>query len=176
MKVYMEEKLKEIEVYRACCGEDEDGFSRAAAAVKLLMLKGEEKAEEIDEIVLDNPVINIYRDPRRTLIDLTFLNVMDFELTNLVVRLQSFFSEKLSMRQDAIPSVMVTLAPKEFAGQYYVSAIHGMWFVMPSVIGGENDTVRFIFENDLVNCFEAEDTGEEQESEEEGINEDDYYV
>ena len=131
-----EEGMRELEVMRACCGEDEEGFSRAAVSVKLMMLKEDETAEEIDEIVLDNPIVNIYRDPRRTLIDLTFPNVKDFEITNLAVRLQSFMGEKMTMQRDAVPSIMMTLAPKELFGQYFISAIHGMWFLMPSAVGG----------------------------------------
>ncbi|HAG69674.1 MAG TPA: hypothetical protein DCL38_06850, partial [Lachnospiraceae bacterium] len=60
-------------------------------------------------------------------------------------------------REDAVPSIMVTLAPKEFEGRFYVSALHGMWVLMPSVVGGAVDTVRFVFENEFVNCFEAEE-------------------
>ena len=191
-----EEGMRELEVMRACCGEDEEGFSRAAVSVKLMMLKEDETAEEIDEIVLDNPIVNIYRDPRRTLIDLTFPNVKDFEITNLAVRLQSFMGEKMTMQRDAVPSIMMTLAPKELFGQYFISAIHGMWFLMPSAVGGVIDTVRFIFENDFVDCFEvredsrdtgpegngfsvfseAEEADHERKTEEEGMDEDDYYV
>ncbi len=161
--MYEKGMMQELEVLRACCGEDDEGFSRAGVAVKLMMLKADEGAEEIDEAVLDNPIINIYRDSRMTLIDLTFLNVTDFEFTNLVVRLQTFLGDKVSMKEDAVPSIMMTLAPKEHLGRCYITGIHGMWFLMPSAVGGAVDTVRFLFENDYVSCFQVEDTNEEEE-------------
>ncbi len=47
-----DERVKEREVFRACCGEDEDGFSRAGVAVTFLLLKTEPEtkcAEEGDQ-------------------------------------------------------------------------------------------------------------------------------
>ena len=165
MKMLKDRKLKEIEVLRSCCGEDEEGYSRAGAVITMLRLKGEEQAEKVDEAVFDNPVINIYRDVRRTMIDLSFMDIMDHEFTNVVMRLQAFVTERISMGCEAVPSVMVTLAPKEYFGRYYISALHGMWFLMPSAAGGSVDTIRFIFDNDCVSCFEVSDEDELYEEE-----------
>ena len=151
------EEIREFDVMQACCGMDEDGYARAVCAVKMLFLTGETEPEEADEIVTDAPVVNIYPDALRTMIDLTFRNTADYEFSNLVLRLQEFVRMDLSARSDAVPSIMVTVSPKEWMGRVYLSAIHGMWCLMPEVAGGEVNTVRFFFENESVGCYTVDE-------------------
>ena len=166
--MYLQEKerIMETDIFRACCGLDEEGYSRSVSAVKMLFFSEEAEPEEFDEIISDHPVVNIYRDSLRTMIDLTFENPADYEFTNLVLRLQEFSRLELSEEREAVPSVMVTVSPKEWMGRVYLSAIHAMWCLMPEMPGGKINTVRFIFDNETVDCFQIDeevfDEGEDE--------------
>ena len=150
--------MTEWEVMISCCGEDEFGNTKATAAIKLSRINLETFEEEvIDEMLLDNPIINIFRNPRFTMLDLTFTNKEDFEFVNLAGRLQSFtWDESVTMNPEGTigPTIIVTLIPKESRGEYFCVGIHGLWVIMQSMVGAPVDTVRFIFDNELFTTYQ----------------------
>ncbi len=145
--------MKERDIFLACCGNDEQGDNKSTVAVKLSKIDlntGEEETQ--DEMLFDNPVVNILRNPRFTMVDLTFTNKDDYEFVNLVARLQDFSKvENTAQTDDAMigPTIILTVIPKSYKGEYYCSGMHGVWVAMPSRIGSPIDTVRFIFDNEL---------------------------
>ncbi len=149
--------MTEREIMLSCCGEDDFGSNRATVAVKLSRINLETEEEEIeDEMLFDNPIVNIFRNPRFTMIDLTFTNREDFEFINLVARLQDFSkAENTAVNTKATigPTIVLTIIPKETKGEFYCSGIHGIWCCMPSKIGAPIDTVRFIYDNELFMAY-----------------------
>ena len=149
--------MTEREIFLSCCGNDEKGDNKATIALKLSKINLNNGDEEVkDEMLFDNPVVNIIRNPRFTMIDLTFTNKEDFEFVNLVARLQDFSkAENTAETDDAMigPTIILTVIPKAYKGEYYCSGMHGVWVVMPSRIGGEIDTVRFIYDNELFMAY-----------------------
>ncbi len=149
--------MTEREIMIACCGEDEFGNNKASVAIKLSRINLETMEEEVvDEMLFDNPIINIFRNPRFTMVDLTFTNKEDFEFINLAARIQDFTKiENVVMNPEATigPTIIVTLIPKESKGEYFCVGIHGMWVIMQSKIGAPVDTVRFLFDNELFTSY-----------------------
>lgn len=149
--------MTEREIILSCCGEDEYGDTRSTVAVKLSKINLNEGSEDIlDEMLFDNPIVNVLRNPRFTMVDLTFLSTEDFEFVNLAARLQDFSKAENTAENEECtigPTIVVTIIPKETKGEYYCSGMHGVWCLMPSKVGVPIDTVRFIFDNELFQAF-----------------------
>ena len=62
-----------------------------------------------------------------------------------------------------LPTILLTVTPKEHDGEYYISCLNAMWCVMPSRIGVVNDTIRFMFTNDNVEVLQLK-AGEQADS------------
>ncbi len=161
-----EMKLTERDILISACGEDEDGHSKSVVSVKMSEINsktGEEKV--IDELVLKTPIVNIFRSIKYTMIDLTYMWPSDFEFVNLFGRLQEFSkTDALNPDMDVMQTIVVTVSPKEYIGEFYLTGLHGAWSMQPSKSGAKIDTVRFIFDNEFFNVF-AIDTGEEEQEE-----------
>lgn len=155
--------MTERDVMISCCGEDDFGNNKATVAVKLSRINLETFEEDVeDEMLLDNPIINIFRNPRFTMLDLTFTNKEDFEFINLAARLRDFSRfEIMAANEEAMigPTIIVTLIPKETKGEYFCVGVHGMWVIMMSKIGGPIDTIRFIFDNELFTTYHNDFSG-----------------
>ncbi len=155
--------MTDKEVMMNCCGVDDNGLPRAMAALKMAKIHVKEAREEIkDELILDTPVISMHRGPKFTMIDLIFQDPGDFSFVNCVGRLQKFFrighsSEHEDTDEAVIPTLAVTIAPRELMDEYFVSGMHGIFTVMPSHIGMPNDTLRFIFTNDSFHVFSMDE-------------------
>lgn len=152
----------EKDVLLACCGDDEDNNANAITAIRMSIMDlvtGDEVRVE-DEITMTEPVINISRGPRFTMVDLTFMP-NSFNLVNAVARMQAFI--KAENRQDdaenLVPSIFLTISPKNFDAVTYCTGAHGAWYVMTSKIGHPMDTIRFIYDNELFGTFVAPMTG-----------------
>lgn len=158
--------MTDKEVMMACCGMDDDGMPRATVALKMARIHVGEMKEEIkDELILDTPVVNMHRGPKFTIIDLVFTDPQEFQFINSVGRLQKFVkvinSADAENTDDAvIPTMVVTVAPRDLMNEYFVSGMHGIWAVMPSHIGMPNDTLRFIFTNDSFHVFSMDEMEE----------------
>lgn len=146
----------ELDVFIAACGNDEFGNSKASVAIKVSgvdVVKGEE-VDELDEIVLDEPIVNICKSYKFTMVDLTF-NPKSFDFVNAVARLQDFTKIEQLARgpENIVPSVILTVSPKSMIGEVYCTGMFGAWCLMPSQVGRAIDTIRFTFENDYFGTF-----------------------
>ena len=72
-------------------------------------------------------------------------------------------NNSISELADVIPTIQVTIIPKGLLGDYFVSGLHASWCVMPSEAGGDMNTIRFIFQNEYLHCFEINDNEEDME-------------
>lgn len=152
MEKIREEDVNEKYAFIVCCGENEDGDTNALVSVKLSYINMEDETESIlDELILDNPVVNIFKSTKGAFIDLTFLYPEDYDFVNLVGRLQEFSkvenSAPLLNGMDA-PSIFITVTSKEYKGEWFCVGREAMWCVMPSNIGKPYDTVRFLMASD----------------------------
>ena len=151
--------LTEHDVLEACCGEDSGGIPNGIISVKMSIFNSETMEESVvDEIVLDTPVIAISRSAVFTMADVTFDRPDDYDLVNLIGRLNGFNGKYLNGRDlTKIGAVIVTIVPKEYVGEYFAVGMYGAWCLQPSKAGEAADCVRFIFENEYFTVFEVEE-------------------
>ncbi|MCR5102735.1 MAG: hypothetical protein K6B41_15410 [Butyrivibrio sp.] len=148
--------ITEKDVFRACCGIDNNGESKALSRIELKKFHSDRKEEMVSEITLDGVIVNIFRSMRYTLVDLQYEDNSDYDYVRCVQLLKEFSVAENSMDEKAeyIPAIQVTLMPKEYAGRYFMTGVHGTWCLMPSKVGILPDTIRFIFDNPLLNVYE----------------------
>lgn len=145
----------EKDILIAACGEDIDGFSKAITAIRLEDINcNNGDIRTVDEILLDSPIINIFRTKGTTTVDLTFTDSNDYEFMNTVARLNDFMKASFSPDgSEVIRSICVTITPKEVFTDFLSTGIYGVWNLQPSNIGGSIDTIRFFFDNDYFQTF-----------------------
>ena len=151
--------LTEPDVLDACCGEDSGGNPKGVISVKMSIFNSETMEESVvDEIVLDTPVIAISRSAVFTMIDVTFDRPDDYDLVNLIGRMNGFNGKYLNGRDvKKVGAVIVTVVPREYVGEYFAVGMYGAWCLQPSKAGEAADCVRFIFENEYFTVFEVEE-------------------
>ncbi len=139
----------------ASCGEDSEGFSKAAVAIKGSEFNFKTETENvIFEEILEEPVVNIFRSVGYSMVDLTFKSEDLDNLWEVIERMQAFTNARMMPEsEDVLPTVVVTIIPKEYDGEYYLSCMNAMWCIQPSVRNGEYDTLRFIVANDFFHGF-----------------------
>lgn len=148
--------LSEREIFIRACGRTADGFAKSAIKIDDADINVNTHEENIlNELMLDNPVVNIFRNAKMTMLDLTFDNPEDYEFHHLIGFLQNATSLDRTMDtvSDTVPSVIITICPKELEFEYYITGLHAIWCLQPSQIDGPIDTVRFIFTNDLFHVY-----------------------
>lgn len=149
------ENLTEHDVFKNTCGEDEKGNAKAVTVIKLsdFYIK-DEKEIVLDEIVLNNPIINIFKTPVQVMVDLTFINSSDYEFINAVARMQDFIKmENRNPSPEVLSTIVLTLLPKEYLGNIYLTGIHGTFCIIPSKPDVPVDTIRFIYNNEYFHTF-----------------------
>lgn len=155
--------LNEKEVMLSACGISEEGESKAYIKVTNAILDvTKNKQEVVDDIILDGPVVNIFRNFKFTMVDLTFSSGTDYEFINLSDTLKELSKPEKSLGEDEdlIPALIVTVAPKELDYEYYLTGVHASWCLTVSDTGMDTvDTVRFIFTNDMIHVYHM-DTSE----------------
>lgn len=153
--------MTEKDIMKACCGTDEVGNTNSAVKVQNLILNittGEQKI--INEVTLDNPSVNMFRSFRYTMVDLIFNSHTDYDFLNTTSMLNAFTVSDNSMDSEDynVPSIVVTICPKEYDCEYYTVGMHGAWCLQPHIAGEEINTIRFIFDNELFHTYEVNDT------------------
>ena len=150
--------VKEKEIIRAACGinEEQESNSIIRVEIKILHLLEGGSKEPLSDLTLDGPVVNIHRSFRYTMIDLQFdsENDQDFILLSEMLRDFTGTEQSMDVEKDRIPALVVTVMPKAYDGEYFICGMHGIWCLMPSGTGQFMDTLRFIFDNELVHVFQ----------------------
>ena len=157
--------ITEKEILSSCCGTDKEGFSRAVAVVRLSYIKvatGEEE-KTFDEIILGEPVIEVYRSPVLTTVDLIF-SPESFELANCFARMQDFIceqgKEKSIESEETLPILFLTISPRRYMDRFFCTGMHGAFYLMPSKVGYPPDSIRFIFNSALFGTYVTEEESE----------------
>lgn len=149
--------VSEKEIFKAACGMNEEQESNSIIRVetKLLHLADGGSEEALSDLTLDGPCVNIHRSLRFTMIDLEFDNNDDPDYLHLASMLKDFtgYEQSMDVENDRIPALVLTIMPKELDGEYFICGMHGAWCLMPSTPEGPADTVRFIFDNELVHTY-----------------------
>lgn len=160
MKEFVEEysEISEKEVFEAVCGEDDLGQPKATVSVKLSDFNIANETEQVfREMLIDNAIVNVFKTPALTMVDLTFYSENDSRLAELSKMLMDFSKQSMSSSdENVLSTIVLTVVPKEDSS-IYVSGVHGTFCFMPSVIGGAVDMLRFIFQNDYISAFEVVD-------------------
>ena len=170
--------IKEKEIIRAACGVNEEQESNSIIRVetKILHLSEGGSEEPLSDLTLDTPIVNIHRSFRYTMIDLQFdsENDQDFILLSEMLRDFTGTEQSMDVEKDRIPVLVVTVMPKAYDGEYFICGMHGIWCLMPSGTGKFMDTVRFIFDNELVYVFQINPDALESDDEEGEYDETEY--
>lgn len=148
--------LSEKEVLIAACGKDRDGYSKSAVKIDNAIINVNTGDESIvKELLIDDAIVNIFRNAQMTMLDLTYDNPENYEFENLIRFLQDATQTENTMdsQQQHVPSIVITVCPKELEFEYYITGIHALWCIQPSQAGGVNDTVRLIFTNSLFHVY-----------------------
>lgn len=149
--------INEKDILRVACGRDKLGITKSMVKIETSIISMDGKDPiNIDDMVLDNPAINIFKSMAFTMIDLTFDSSEDYELAQLFSMLTNFCKPEngIGERFNEVPAVCVTVCPKELDGQYYICGLHAMWSVMSSKGSNVNDTIRFIVSNEYLHTYQ----------------------
>ena len=150
--------MTEKDVFRACCGRNEEGETRCAVQLQTILINtNSANPETRSEMNLNNPVVNIFRTLTFTMVDLTFDFENDHEFMQMADMLQEFCDVENAMDtvSSVIPSIVVTLLPKDLDYEFFCSGLQGIWCLMPSRVGRPFDTVRFIFNNESFRVYQT---------------------
>lgn len=164
--------MTDKDVFLAICGIDEDGDGRAVSMIETLYAATDPSREDrtVDSITFDGHPVNIFRSLRSTMVDIQFRDNTDYDYIQALDILKGFSNPENSVGDvtDGIPTIQLTVMPKELEGLYYMVGIHGVWYTMADEPGRLPNIIRFIFDNDLLHTYripeealEAEDMGEE---------------
>ncbi len=152
-----DEEVNERDIFLAVCGEDEGQESRCITSIRMCDINVRTNEDvTLDEVVIDTPIVNIYRTMNTTIVDLTFPSVTDFDFINVTARLNYFIKTEFEpLDEEVVRSIVLTLTPKEEYIEYYVTGLYGTYTLMPSVAGGDIDTIRFFFSNELFGTYQV---------------------
>ena len=151
--------MTEKDVFLASCGVDEDGEGKSVAMIETLFIDSDPSKDEkiVDSITFDGVPVNIFRSLRSTIIDLQFRDNTDYDFIQSLTILKDFTRAENSIDEKSVPTIQLTVMPKEYEGLYYITGVHGTWCAMADVPGKLPDIIRFIFDNDLVHTYRIAD-------------------
>ena len=164
--------ITELDILTAACGADEGGYGKAVVLFENKIMNFETKQQKIfEDMTLNTPVLNIFRDMRHTMVDVMFENASDYDLIQLFNMLKRFTDIKnmKDLTELEVPSIQLTIIPNEYEGQFFITAFHGSWVLTSSQANRLPNTIRFIFDNDTFNVYSMTDTGEAELEEAEEV-------
>lgn len=161
----MMEKL--IEMIQAVEGVDETGEAKAFCNIGIQRGTNEDDLVVEADINTMNAVVSLCFTEVWVMVDLCFENRFDYDLIQITQLCTEYVEMvKSEMGKDYKPlSLVVSLAP---AGEYdgFIIGTNGFWCLMPREIGGDIDTIRFIFPVQDFGVYELSEEAVEQMVEE----------
>ena len=158
--------MKEKDIFISSCGVDEDGNGKAVAMIETLFVNADpdKEPESIDKITFDGVPLNIMRTARFTMIDFLFRDHTDYDYIRTMEMLKKFSDVRNSLEENAteIPTIQVTVTPKEHGGVYYISGVNAMWCSMSDEPGRSPDMIRFMFVNQDISTYRLSDEAMEE--------------
>ena len=167
--------MTDKDVFKAACGITEDKDNKSLVKIETKFYSANDNSEaDVEQRTIDGPVVNIFRSLRYTIVDLQFSDNSDYDYINVSQMLKNFSTPENSMDTvtDKIPAIVLTVMPKSLEGQYYICGMHGTWCLQPSAPNKLADTIRFIFENDLLHTYQVNPTALDYDGVDEQIQED----
>lgn len=152
--------MREKDIILSACGVGEYGELKGCVSVNYAKWHMEEQKEEIvKEFFTNEPVINITRTPRFTMVDLAFEMGEDSDFYEMldVLRMSSEPGNSFDEEGDVMPVLYMTMMPYEYEMEYFLTGLHGVWCLIPSEQVGEIDTVRLIFNNELFSVYQVDE-------------------
>lgn len=150
--------ITEKDIYIAACGRDEKGINKSLVRIEnVILTEGGSESNAISDMILDNPVVNIFKTRAFTMVDVTFVLNDDYEFTQLIQMLSDFCKVENSMNEESgeLPAICVSICPKEYNGEYIIVGMHAMWALHQSKAGNGIDTIRFIIENGFMHTYQV---------------------
>lgn len=150
--------LKEIK--DATCGEDINGKSKAISVIgahRYNMANTTEEPQVIAEFSSTEPIVNIIISGDITWINLKFISEKSELLSMFFRTLERYLEETDKNTEDNEAVAFLTFLPLEFAGQYYITAMHPiMWALEPEAVGEDMRTLRVAFFSENVSFLESD--------------------
>lgn len=160
-------KINEKQLFADICGI-EDNESKAIVVVKLTDIDVKTGDEYVlDTLTVNTPVVNIYKSPAMSFIDLTFIDPTDKDFYELITKLNEFCNIDMQpSSDDTMRTIIIECVPKDDSVSF-VAGFHAIWSVMPSKPGAKIDTLRFFIDTEYLHAFVInEDALEEEENDE----------
>lgn len=152
--------MREKDIILSACGVGEYGEPKGCVSVNFAKWHMEDQREEIvKEFFTNEPVINITRTPRFTMVDLAFEMGEDSDFREMldVLRMSSELGNAFDEEGDVMSVMYMTIMPYEYEMEYFLTGLHGVWCLIPSEQVGEIDTVRMIFNNELFSVYQVDE-------------------
>ncbi len=167
--------MTKTDILQTACGYDEDLNPNAFMKLETRLLpinlseeadqqtdrrvSKEDAGELLSEQILDGPVLQISRGFVFTTVDLAYEaeNEDQFLETERILREYSLREGAFHKNPVEKPALILTIVPRELAGEYYLCGIYGAWGLMSRTSSEIPDTVRLIFHNELFHVFHIND-------------------
>ena len=147
------------EIKEAACGYDSEGQSKSItviAAHNYLMNDENAPPEVIAEFSSLEPEVSMAISNEITWISLKFASEKSSDLSLYFRTLERFLEEVEKGHMNKNSLAFLSVIPIEFAGQYYINAMHPiMWAVEPESIGADFRILRIAFFSENIAFLES---------------------
>ncbi len=147
--------MKASEVFKIASGRDAVGENRSMVRISTSFFDRESfESEEEDSVEMDNPIVEFHQNSRLTIVNLVFDHVDDDFIASADM-LKRFQTIENSADEEKSPGISLTVMPKDLEGTF-VYGVSGVALLQASRIGGETDTISFVFANDCIHAYIAD--------------------
>ncbi len=157
--------MKEKELFMASSGRDEYGVGKALIRLETKVVKKSGEEEILRETFVDYPEIILFRSGKFVMADIKFGDSLNVDFVSMRAQLCEFMDPKYSADEEdgILPVAVLTIMPKEYMGEYFISGMHPAWSFISSKVDGANDTIRFIFNDEDISSYEVDEEVFEKE-------------
>lgn len=153
-----------IDIINESTGVGENKEPKSGLSVSEQFLDATDELKTLKEHVFTNSVLNVILNGDYIVFDLMFPPTARAEQRVLWNYLERFGENqnKCYGKEDS-PVLSFTVLPLKFSGKYFYTLINPIyWSLQPSAPGGDNDTIRLLFEDEALNIFESEGIDEKE--------------
>lgn len=156
----MENKITIKDIVMAASGKDEKGFNKSAVGLFFEKIDVEGNSTIINEVDVDKPIINIFKNVNRVQVDVIYSTKNDIDLKMMNDLLVRATSAENSVDDNAthIPLITLSIIPHKYEGKFYILCTDPIvWCLTAQEPRGEIDTLRFVFDEEDFNILAADD-------------------
>lgn len=145
--------MRAREVYEAVCGRDFYGENRALVKLETGFINKNTLEETMDShIDMNNPEVEIHQNARLTLVNLIFEDGKDPDFAFISDMINRFQTMEHSMDDEKIPSISLTVMPKEMEG-VFIHGVSGIVTMQASDQIEAPNMVSVVFTNDCIHAY-----------------------